>query len=86
MEPNNSQKNPLNISKDIQTIMIQTTYTYDVAVKKMDIHKNVMTVIREFHGLPIEQKATVIEKGVSINQEIYKQIRNSLPIHHLDPT
>ena len=61
-----------------QIIMRQTDYTYEVAKIQLEKHNyDVITVIREY----LKQGITPIEpltKPLSMNQQIYKEIRNFL--------
>jgi hypothetical protein len=60
----------------IHVILRQTDYTYDEAREKLLLYNNdVMAVIRAYlhKDLPAE---TSLEKPLSMNQQIYKEIRN----------
>lgn len=67
---------------DIDIIMAQTTYTKDEAVAKLNKHITVMDTIRDFHG--IKPKSTKNIDLSKINQEIYRQFRQTLPIRQID--
>ena len=60
----------------IQIILRQTDYTYDIAKAQMTLHNNdYQAVIRAYlkQGLPVE---TAVIKPLSMNQQIYKEIRS----------
>jgi NAD-specific glutamate dehydrogenase len=60
----------------IHIIMLQTNYSQEEALTKLNHHNgNHINVIKEYMGIPIEQKTKKIK---SINQEIYSQIRKEL--------
>ena len=59
----------------VNVIMRQTTYSREEAVEKLEFHNNDMfKVLRDFMRIP--EKKTV-QTG-SLNQTIYKEIRNTL--------
>jgi hypothetical protein len=61
------------INEKLQIIMRQTDYTKETAMQKLyELNYDHLQVIRDFLGIA-EKKAPVI---TSINQEIYKQLRN----------
>ncbi len=63
-------------AEQIQVILRQTDYTYEEAREKMTEHKNdYMAVIRSYlkQGL---KTTTPIAKPLSMNQQIYKEIRS----------
>jgi hypothetical protein len=63
------------MEEKIQIIMRQTDYSEEVAKRKLIDHNNdEIKVIKEYFG--IVQKP--IPSIISINQEIYKQLRNKL--------
>jgi hypothetical protein len=63
------------IQGKIQIIMRQTDYTEEIAREKLKIFDfNEISVIKDFLGI-IEKKSPQVK---SINQEIYKQLRNHL--------
>lgn len=60
------------IEDKIQIIMRQTNYTKIIAKEKLlEYNFNEITVIKEYFGI-FDKKET---KKVSLNQEIYKQLR-----------
>ena len=64
------------IDNNIHLIMTQTNYTKAEAINKLAEHdNNYLNVIKEYIGIPLSQKTNKIK---SVNQEIYKQIRNEL--------
>ena len=61
------------INEKLQIIMRQTDYTEETAMQKLnEFNYDHLQVIRDFLGIA-EKKTPVI---TSINQEIYKQLRN----------
>jgi hypothetical protein len=64
------------IEKNINIILTQTNYDEKIAREKLkEFNYDYMKVIRNYMGIP-EKKQT--NKINSINQEIYRQIRNNL--------
>ena len=68
-----------NTSTDLETrieiILRQTTLTREEAIEKLhEFNNDHIKVIKSFMGIP--EKSS--EKIVSINQQIYKEIRNTL--------
>ena len=60
----------------INKIMIQTTYTKEQCIEKLKIHNNdFMQVIKEYMGISNKKEDKQVK---SINQEIFRQIRNKL--------
>jgi hypothetical protein len=60
-------------NKKLQIILRQTDYTEEIAKLKLkDFNNDHLDVIRNYFGIT-EKKAPKI---VSVNQEIYKQLRN----------
>ena len=60
-----------------QLVMRQTNYSYEESSQQLLLHNNDVTkIIRLYlnNGKPIEQ----IKKPLSINQQIYKEIRDLL--------
>ena len=60
-----------------QLVMRQTNYSYEEATQQLSLHNNDVTkIIRLYlnNGLPTDQ----IKKPLSINQQIYKEIRGLL--------
>ena len=77
----NMKEDATNITQDedvdnmINIIMRQTTYSREETVAKLDTHNNdMLKVLREFMRIP-EKKP--VQTG-SLNQTIYKEIRNTL--------
>lgn len=61
-----------------QMVMRQTNYTYDEATQQLQLHNNDVTkIIRLYltNGQPIHKPE---QKPLSVNQQIYKEIRNLL--------
>lgn len=70
----NKDDNVINV-KMIEMVMRQTEYTYDEAKAHLEQYNwEYETVIRKFMG--IEEK--VEKKCKTVNQEIFKQIRNHM--------
>jgi hypothetical protein len=66
----------MDAEQQIQIILRQTDYTEDVAKTKLQEHNDDhMSVIRSYLGIA-EKKAPVRVK--SVNQEIYKQLRQQM--------
>lgn len=66
-----------NPDQNIHFIMTQTNYTLEEATQKLDIHNNnYVNVIKEYMGISFYKPSP--NKIKSVNQEIYKQIRNEL--------
>ena len=70
-------------NEKIEFILRQTNYTKEEAQKKLDLFQNnPIVVVKDYLGI----KHSLPSPLVSINQEIYKQIRSTLkidPSHHL---
>ena len=63
-------------NEKIRFIISQTNYTQEYAKEKLMVHNgDSIKVIKEYMGVPINPANKHIK---SINQEIYKQIRNKL--------
>jgi hypothetical protein len=61
----------------VERIMRQTNYTEEECLQKIELHKmNEMNIIREYMGIPLEKSKQ--NKSVSLNQEIYRQIRHKM--------
>jgi hypothetical protein len=59
----------------INIILRQTNYTYEEADKKLtECHNDPILVIKNYLGIKDKERKT----GVSINQEIYKQLREKM--------
>ena len=68
---------PKDFSKEIGIIMRQTNVTQEQAVKKLNDHKgDYVNVIKEYLNIPLK-KATN-DDNKTINQRIFKEIRNNL--------
>ena len=64
------------IKEKVALVMRQTDYNEEKALEKLKEHEyNEITVVKEYLGVPIKKTAAPIK---SINQEIYKQLRNKL--------
>ena len=64
-----------NKEKKINIIVRQTNYTYDEADKKLEEFNNdPILVIKNYFGI----KNKEIKSGPSLNQEIYKQLREKM--------
>jgi hypothetical protein len=69
------------IDHKISIIMRQTNYSREVALEKLQVFEfNEINVIKDYIG--IKEKPTT--KVTSVNQEIYKQIRNRLNTAMID--
>jgi hypothetical protein len=67
-----------NYEDKIQIVMTQTIYNYEESLLKLKQHNyNHVNVIKEYMGIT-EKKAPV--QILSVNQEIYKQIRKKIDI------
>ena len=66
----------MSIEENINIIMRQTSYSYDVAKRELEEHdNNYETVI--MNALGIKKKEKILESKVdTINQDIYRNIRN----------
>lgn len=70
------------IDGKIQIVMRQTDYTEEKAREKLGEFKfDEMAVIRDYFGITKKKESTQIK---SVNQAIYKQIRNHLDISMRD--
>jgi hypothetical protein len=66
-----------NASRLVQIIMNQTTYTEQEAKEKLELHGNdIYKTLREFMAIP----EPVAKKITSVNQCIYKEIRQNLGV------
>lgn len=66
----------LTLEEKVRLVMRQTNYTEEVAREKLaSFAENEVAVIRDYFG--IHPKST-LEQVTSVNQAIYKQIRNHL--------
>jgi hypothetical protein len=74
------------ISEEVKIGIIrgQTNYTEEEC-KKLLVENNgdYIRIIKEFMGIPIVKKESRIK---SVNQEIYKQIRQKMDIQHFNDT
>ena len=60
----------------VSLVMRQTDYNQETALEKLKLHEyNEINVVKEYLGVPIKKAAAPIK---SVNQEIYKQLRNKL--------
>lgn len=65
-----------NIDELVKKIMSQTTYTEEIAKKKLEeFNYDFMRVLKDYMGISEKPQN---HKVKSINQEIYKQIRQNL--------
>uniref|UniRef100_A0A6C0E1J6 Uncharacterized protein n=1 Tax=viral metagenome TaxID=1070528 RepID=A0A6C0E1J6_9ZZZZ len=63
-------------ANSLSFVMTQTNYDYETAKTKLLLHNgNHINVVKEYMGIPIHKKN---QKICSINQEIYKQLRQEL--------
>ena len=63
------------IKEKVALVMRQTDYNEEKALEKLKAHDyNEIAVVKEYLGVPIKKAAPI----KSINQEIYKQLRNKL--------
>jgi hypothetical protein len=61
--------------KNIKIVMSQTNYTEDEAIEKLKLfNSDYMLVLKDYMGIQRKED----NKVKSVNQEIYKQIRNRL--------
>ena len=73
MEKNKEQEK----NRIIAMIKRQTNYNEEEIIKKLEEHNNnIEKIIREYHGIVEETKP---EKNISINQKIFKSIRDFMP-------
>ena len=64
------------IKEKVALVMRQTDYNEEKALEKLKEHEySEIAVLKEYLGVPIKKAAAPIK---SINQEIYKQLRNKL--------
>jgi len=64
------------IEEKIQIVMRQTDYNEEVAREKLSTHNfDEEATIKSYLGIPVKKEP---EKVMSINQEIYKQLRYKL--------
>ena len=69
----------VSLEEKIQIIMRQTDYTEEKAREKLNLHDfDEIKCIKEYLGIDIKEKTSTIKKGVSLNQQIYKEIRYKL--------
>jgi hypothetical protein len=63
------------IDNKLKTIINQTSYTKEKALEKLkEFNFDEMNVIRDYFGINLKKETNII----SVNQEIYKQLRNYL--------
>ena len=64
------------VDDKVGMVMRQTDYTDNQARERLAFHKyDVVNCVKEFMGIPTEKKK---DKIVSLNQQIYKEIRHKL--------
>lgn len=64
------------IEEKVQKILRQTDYTYEIARDKLkEFNYNEIDVIKSYFGIYDKKSQTQIK---SVNQEIYRQLRNKL--------
>jgi hypothetical protein len=64
------------LQKHVAKVISQTNYTHDEAIEKLKLFNcDYMKVIKDYMGIPDKKPDT---KVLSVNQEIYKQIRRRL--------
>ena len=64
------------INEKVALVMRQTDYNEEKALEKLKAHDyNEIAVVKEYLGVPIKKAAAPVK---SVNQEIYKQLRNKL--------
>lgn len=72
-----NQKEEMEASRLVQIVMNQTTYTEQEAKDKLATHHNdVYKTLREFMSIP----EPTTKKITSVNQTIYKEIRQNLGV------
>ncbi len=64
------------IKEKVALVMRQTDYNEEKALEKLKAHDyNEIAVVKEYLGVPIKKAAAPVK---SVNQEIYRQLRNKL--------
>ena len=64
------------IKEKVALVMRQTDYNEEKALEKLIAHDyNEIAVVKEYLGVPIKKAAAPVK---SVNQEIYRQLRNKL--------
>ena len=64
------------IKEKVALVMRQTDYNEEKALEKLKEHEyNEIAVVKEYLGVPIKKAAAPVK---SVNQEIYRQLRNKL--------
>jgi hypothetical protein len=64
------------VEQHVQKVITQTNYTADEAREKLKLFNcDYMKVIKDYMGIPEQNKSP---KFTSVNQEIYRQIRQKL--------
>ena len=64
------------IKEKVALVMRQTNYNEEKALEKLIAHDyNEIAVVKEYLGVPIKKAAAPVK---SVNQEIYRQLRNKL--------
>jgi hypothetical protein len=64
------------IDEKVQKIMRQTDYSQEIATEKLKEHRfDEIATIKAYLGVPEKKNSSQVK---SVNQEIYKQLRNKL--------
>ena len=64
------------IKEKVALVMRQTNYNEEKALEKLKAYDyNEIAVVKEYLGVPIKKAAAPVK---SVNQEIYRQLRNKL--------
>ena len=63
------------VDSNIQIVMRQTDYTYEEAKKQLDINNNNITEVIRLYLKPNISSIKSENKQLSMNQQIYKEIR-----------
>ena len=63
------------VDSNIQIVMRQTDYTYEEAKKQLDINNNNITEVIRLYLKPNISSIKPENKQLSMNQQIYKEIR-----------
>jgi hypothetical protein len=72
-----NRKEEMDASRLVQILVNQTTYTEQEAREKLALHNNdIYKTLREFMSIP----EPVAKKITSVNQTIYKEIRQNLGV------
>lgn len=66
---------------DIELIKRHTSYDNDeLIIDKLKLHKSAINVIRDSFDIPIQPNSVNTTITTSLNQEIYRQLRNKMDI------